>query len=141
MDTARMQEQFERMAEKARHSFWGYVGCEIERIDERQVVVSLDVKEHHLNLIGILHGGVHATLLDSAMGLVAMMARPDVDVVTSNLNLHFTAPAGLGPVAAVAEIAHLSGRMITTQGRLTRPDGTLCAMATASFRVIERKGP
>ncbi|MCC3374935.1 PaaI family thioesterase [Cohnella sp. REN36] len=140
MDIARGQERFERMSEQALRTFWGYVGCEIERIGEREVVVSLDVKEHHLNLIGILHGGVHATLLDSAMGLVAMLARPDVDVVTSNLNLHFTAPAGLGPVIAAAEIAHLSGRMITTQGRLTRADGSLCALATASFRVIDRKG-
>lgn len=134
-----MNDRLEKLSEQARHTFWGYLGCELAYMDENKVIVSLDVKEHHLNLIGILHGGVHTALLDSAMGLVAMAARPEEDMVTSNLNIHFTSPAGPGIVTAEAEIVHMSGKMITAQGTIRSAADVLCSMATASFRVIERK--
>jgi uncharacterized protein (TIGR00369 family) len=130
---------FEHLIEEARRTFWGFVGCELVSLDENKVIVSLDVQDHHLNHIGILHGGVHATLLDSAMGLAAMAARPEDNMVTSNLNLHFTAPARKGKVTVVAEIVHMSGKMITAQGTITDDKNNLCSMATASFRVIDKK--
>ncbi|MFB9329246.1 PaaI family thioesterase [Paenibacillus aurantiacus] len=130
----------EAVLELASRTFWGYLGCELIRQDEREVVIGLDIREHHLNMIGILHGGVHTSLLDTAMGMIAMSARPGEDVVTSSLNIHFTAPAKVGRVTAIASIAHMSGRMITAEGRLTGEDGKLLSLATASFRVLERKG-
>jgi uncharacterized protein (TIGR00369 family) len=139
MDTEKRENALESISEKAQHTFWGYLGCELVSLDDRKAVVSLEVQDRHLNLIGILHGGVHTTLLDSAMGLIAMAARPGEDVVTSTLNIHFTAPVGKGKVTAVAEILHMSGKMITTQGTLTSGNNTLCSMATASFRVIGKK--
>ncbi|GGG03320.1 PaaI family thioesterase [Paenibacillus abyssi] len=139
MDLNKLDDRLLSLAEKAKQTFWGYLGCELVSMDAHKVVVSLEVEEHHLNLIGIMHGGVHTSLLDSAMGLVAMAARPNEDMVTSNLNIHFTAPAVKGKVTAIAEIVHMSGKMITTQGTLINEQGTLCSMATASFRVIETK--
>lgn len=128
----------QEMLERARRTFWGYLGCELIRQDAREAVVELDIREHHLNLIGLMHGGVHTALLDSAMGLAAMSARPEADVVTSSLNVHFTSPARAGRVSVVASVVHMSGRMITAEGRLYAEDGRLSSMATASFRVIER---
>ncbi|MDG0793167.1 PaaI family thioesterase [Cohnella ginsengisoli] len=127
------------MVERARRTFWGYLGCELIRRDARETVVELDVEERHMNLIGMMHGGVHTALLDSAMGLAAMAARPDEDVVTSSLNIHFTAPARAGRVRATATVVHMSGRMVTAEGRLYTADGKLSSMATASFRVLDRK--
>jgi uncharacterized protein (TIGR00369 family) len=108
-------------------------------MDETKVIVTLEVREHHLNLIGILHGGVHATLLDSAMGIIAMAARPGEDVVTSSMNVHFTSPIRIGKVTAIAEIVHVSGKTITTQATLRSDKDALCSLATASFRIIEKK--
>ncbi|ALS23944.1 PaaI family thioesterase [Paenibacillus naphthalenovorans] len=139
MNTEQIQKKIERMLEEAQHTFWGYLGCELVEWNEHRAIVTLDVKEHHLNFIGILHGGVHTSLLDTAMGLTAMTARPDSDVVTSGLNMHFTAPAGKGKVTAVAEIVHMSARTITTQATLKNENNILCSMATASFRVIDKK--
>ena len=137
MDTPNGQNKLAHLSELARRTFWGYVGCELEYMEDSKVVVTLEVQEHHLNLIGILHGGVHATLLDSAMGILAMTARPGERVVTSSLNIHFTSPVRIGKVTVIAEILHKSGKTITTQGKLRSDTDTLCAFATASFRVIE----
>lgn len=86
--------------------------------------------------MGILHGGVHAGLLDNAMGLAAMVAQPNDRVVTTNLNLQYVAPGQKGRIIATADIVHMTGRMITAQGRVEAEDGTLYALGTGSFRVL-----
>jgi len=130
------QTKLEQLAEQAKNTFWGYLGCKLVEMKEDKVVVTLDVQQQHLNLLGILHGGVHASLLDSAMGLVAMSARQSEQLVTSTMHIHFTAPTGPGEVSVVAEVLHSSGKTVTTQGRLTNHKGELCALATAAYRVV-----
>lgn len=140
METQKLlQHKFEKLLTEAQRTFWGYLGCELVSLEEKKVVVSLDVKEHHLNPLGILHGGVHCSVLDSAMGIAAMAARPNENMVTSNLNIHFTSPVSKGKVTAVAEIVHMSGKLVTAQGTLSDDNNRLLAMATASFRVIDKK--
>lgn len=131
--------ELERWRKKAEASFWGFVGCQFESLSDRQVVVSLDVQSRHLNLIGIAHGGIHATLMDSAMGLMAMIARPEESVMTTNLNLNYVAPMGIGRMVVTAELLHKSRKMITTQAYARNGNGDLLAFGTGTFRVIERQ--
>ncbi len=119
-------------------TFWGFLGCELEELSEKKIVVSINIMPHHLNLIGILHGGVHATLIDSAMGLVAMIARPQDNVVTSNLSINYLAPTERGKVIVTAELIHSSRKMITTQAFARTENGDLCAFGTGTFRVINK---
>ncbi len=55
------------------------MGMEITEFGEGLCVVELTVGQMHLNLGGIAHGGVHATLLDTAMGgtLISMMSKEE----------------------------------------------------------------
>lgn len=133
--------EFEIWKEKAESTFWGLLGCEFEELTDKQITVSLDIKPHHLNLIGILHGGVHATMMDSAMGLMAMIARPRESVVTTNLNLHYVAPTGQGRIIVTAELVHMSRKLVNTQAYARTGDGELLAFGTGTFRVIEPKTP
>jgi len=128
----------QRLHQAAKGTFWDHLGARLESFSPGRVVVSLEVQPHHLNLIGILHGGVHATLLDSAMGLAAMAAKPDDSLVTTNLNIHYLSPVGLGHIRVTGEILHSSRKMVTTQGRVYNAGGELCAFGTGTFRVISR---
>ncbi|MNR64589.1 Thioesterase superfamily protein [compost metagenome] len=74
------------------------------------------------------------------MGLVAMAAKPNESVVTTNLNLHYMAPIAKGEMKVTAEIVHSSGRMITTQGHVYNEEGQLCAFGTGTFRIVEWRG-
>mgnify|MGYP001333700635 FL=1 len=127
-----------RMNQVAQGTFWDFLGARLESFAPDHVVVALDVQPHHLNLIGILHGGVYATLLDSAMGLAAMAAKPDESLVTTNLNIHYLSPVRLGTIKVTGKILHSSRKMITTEGRVHNSDGELCAFGTGTFRVISR---
>ena len=124
----------EKATEVAEQTFWGHVGCKMVELKEGSVTVELDVKSHHLNLIGILHGGVHATMLDSAMGILAMSSKPQDKMVTTNLNIHYLAPAKEEKVRVQAKVVHESNSMMTTEGTLTNESGEICAFATATFR-------
>lgn len=44
------------------------LGIEIALLEKGECVLSLQVKEHHLNPMGLLHGGVLLTMADTAAG-------------------------------------------------------------------------
>ncbi|MCM3745799.1 PaaI family thioesterase [Paenibacillus pasadenensis] len=125
-----------KWAAAAEQSFWGYIGGEVQTLGDGHTEVFLDIKPHHMNLIGILHGGVYATLIDSAMGLVAMAARPDNAVVTTNLNLNYVSPIKEGRLIVTADIVHESRNMISTQAFARSEDGKLYAFGTGTFRIL-----
>jgi uncharacterized protein (TIGR00369 family) len=126
------------LSEAAKHTFWDHLGARVEAFTSGGVVVSLAIQQQHLNLIGIVHGGVYASLIDSAMGLVAMAAKPNDTVVTTNLNMSYLAPVEKGTLKVTAEIVHSTRRMITTQGYAYNEVGELCAMGTGTFRIMDR---
>ncbi|SDN70240.1 uncharacterized domain 1-containing protein [Paenibacillus sp. yr247] len=118
------------------NTFWGYLGCQFESADEDKLVISLDLLPHHLNVLGIVHGGVLSALLDNAMGAAAMRARPNEQVVTTSINVHFLSALREGKLFATIEIVHQSRKMITLSGTITGENGELSAMGTSTFRVI-----
>ncbi|WP_433945987.1 PaaI family thioesterase [Paenibacillus sp. SN-8-1] len=128
----------ERLEQAARNTFWDYLGCRIDEIDDQMATVSFDIQPHHLNLIGILHGGVHAAVIDSAMGLILMLARPESSIVTINLNMNYVAPTQQGRVIVTAKIIHSTRRIMTAEAYARKENGDLLAFGTGTFRVLDR---
>lgn len=126
----------QRLQQLAKGTFWELLGCRVESVEQGIVKVSLHVEDHHLNTIGILHGGVHASLLDNTMGIAAMMARPEEKVVTTNLNLHYLSPLSKGVVTVTGTIVHQTRKIITTQGEIHDEAGRLGSWCSASYRVL-----
>lgn len=130
------QSYINKLAQAAESTFWGYLGAQLESTDDDQVRISLEVKSHHMNLIGMVHGGVLSSLLDNAMGIAAMRARPEEKTVTTNLNVHFVAPMREGKLYVTAHVVHQSNKSLTIYGEVTDDQGMLGTMGTGSFRVI-----
>jgi uncharacterized protein (TIGR00369 family) len=128
------EQAIQRLAKAAESTFWGFLGCELVSVTDNQVTISLEAQSHHMNIIGIVHGGVLSSLLDNAMGIAVMATRPEDKVVTTNLNVHFVSPLKEGKLIVTAEIVHQSRKMITTQGRVTDAEGNLSTIGTGSFR-------
>lgn len=132
----RMNRRLQQLAAAAEATFWGYLGCEFISMKDHVITIALDAKPHHLNPIGIVHGGVLSSLLDNAMGIVVMTARPEEKSVTTNLNVNFVAPLYEGRLLVTAELVHQSRKMITAQGRVVDREGNLGTIATGTFRII-----
>lgn len=93
------------------------------------------VQERHLRMLGIMHGGVTATLLDSVMGNAAWtVSKPDHHVVTVQMNLNYIRPVWEGETLfATGEVLHGGSQTLVTRGEVHNGDGTLIATATATF--------
>ncbi|MBZ5748735.1 MULTISPECIES: PaaI family thioesterase [Metabacillus] len=91
------------------------------------------------NALTIVHGGITATLLDSAMGgLVHHILPPDKTVVTSEMKINYVAPGVGKELVCTTDIIHKGNKTVVTEGRVYRDDGTLIAHSTASFFIINR---
>jgi uncharacterized protein (TIGR00369 family) len=115
----------------------GAAGMEAE---EGRVTVLMPAEEFHYNPLGTMHGGIIATLLDTATGCT----------------VHSTLPAGVGytsldlmtrflrPVTVASGMLRCEGTMISrgrrtaaAEARLTDERGTLLAHATSTCMLFD----
>ena len=98
----------------------------------------LTVGETHLRTLGLLHGGVVASLLDTAMGFAAVTKAPEnFHVVTVQLNVNFIAPSKAGDtLTAVGEVQHTGRKTAVVRGEIKNQSGTLIGTATATFMFL-----
>jgi len=130
-----MSSSFDELARQAQSTFWGYVGFELEKAEQDEVTISLAIEQHHLNLMGIVHGGVFMTMLDNAMGLVLMLD-PSVRTVTATMNTHFLSNVATGTIFCKAELLHRTKRTITMTASIYDESGKLLAYASGSYRLL-----
>jgi uncharacterized protein (TIGR00369 family) len=107
-------------------------------IEKGTAVFEVTVDETHLRTMGIAHGGMVATLLDSCLGCACWtLAPPDNHVVTVQLNINYIRPAWLGEtLTARAEVRHAGQMTAVSRGEVRTSDGLLVAMATGTFMFL-----
>lgn len=119
------------------------LGMELVALEAGRVTFALEPGEQHTNPLGMVHGGVVATLLDSAMGCaVHTTLEPGWAFTTLDLNVHYTrgvAP-GSGRLTAAGTVVHRGRRVATAEGRVTDEQGRLVAHATTTCMVMELPG-
>jgi uncharacterized protein (TIGR00369 family) len=116
------------------------LGMGIESIAQGRATFGLDVGEHLYNPIGSVHGGIFATLLDSAMGCAVHSTLPVGKAYTTlELKVNFVKALTIETprVRAEGEVISAGRRVATASGRLVGPDGTLFAHATTTCLVFD----
>jgi uncharacterized protein (TIGR00369 family) len=116
------------------------IGMGIERIDPGRATFGLDVGEHLYNPIGSVHGGIFATLLDSAMGCAVHSTLPAGRAYTTlelKVNLVKALTVDTPKVTAEGEVISAGRRVATASGRLVGPNGTLFAHATTTCLIFD----
>ncbi|MFC4098627.1 PaaI family thioesterase [Paenibacillus xanthanilyticus] len=116
--------------------FGGGLRCGLIRAESGKAGLCLAIGPEHLNLYGIVHGGVLATFMDNTMGMAAMLACPGEKVVTAQLNIHYLQSASGGVLTCQAELIHRAGRTLTLEGHVYAEDGQRLAWGGASFRKV-----
>jgi uncharacterized protein (TIGR00369 family) len=117
------------------------LGMRLEEVEEGRVVFGLEPAEFHYNPIGSVHGGVYATLLDSACGCAVHSALPAGARYTSlDLSVKFLRglAVGTGPVRCEGTLVHLGRSTALAEARLTDAAGRLYAHATSSCLVFRK---
>ena len=116
------------------------VGFELDEVAEGRVVFALEPGEHHYNPIGSVHGGVYATVLDSATGCAVHSVLPaGVGYTSLDLNVKFLRgmTTGTGRVTCEGRVVQRGRRTALAEASLTDSQGRLLATATSSCLVFD----
>lgn len=122
---------------EAPYALQSLLGFELTGWREGWARVALSVGPQLMNRQGIVHGGIHATLLDTAMGYCGCYTGdPDRRVMAFTLSLTVNYISQINDMQVVAEAIRTGGGRSTyfASGRLTDRAGTLIATATGVFR-------
>ncbi|TSB46299.1 PaaI family thioesterase [Alkalicoccobacillus porphyridii] len=92
------------------------------------------------NSLNMVHGGITATLADSAMGSLVHQLLPDGQTaVTTNLSVQYIRP-GIGEsLTCIASVTHQGKQLCVTEARVYNHVNKLIATAHATFAVILKK--
>ncbi|ADV67071.1 PaaI family thioesterase [Deinococcus maricopensis] len=108
-------------------------------IQDGRVTFRMTPQEYHYNPIGSVHGGVYATLLDSALGCaIHTKLHAGVGYTTVDLAVKYLRPllVGTPQVMAVAEVISVSRQVATAEARLVDERGKLYAHATTTCLIL-----
>ena len=116
---------------------------ELAEVEEGRAAFTLTPREFHYNPIGVVHGGVAATLLDSAMGCAVHSLLPaGVGYTTLELKVNFlrAMTRDTGPVRAEGKVLHAGSRTALAEARLLDERGKLLAHATSTCLILRPGG-
>jgi uncharacterized protein (TIGR00369 family) len=114
-------------------------GFEIRDIGDGEVTFAYTPDIEHYNGIGLVHGGVAATLLDTAMGCAVQTLLPKgTTVSTLDINVRYVRPITVrtGRVFATGTTIHRGRRTATAEGRIVEATtGRVLATATTTLLI------
>ena len=111
------------------------LGFRLAEVAEGRAVFVVKPGEQHYNPIGVVHGGLLATVLDSALGCAVHSTLPvGVGYTTLELKVNFVRAVtrDTPPLRAEANVFHVGRRVATAEGRVVDDAGKLYAHATTT---------
>src|SRR6266571_8168945 len=120
------------------------IGMALVEVSEGRVVFSAETAEYHYNPLGTVHGGIAATLLDSAMGCAVQSMLPyGAGYTTLELKINYLRAMTnrTGVVYCEGKIIYVGGRIATAEGRLTDAEGKLYAHGTTTCLILRPSSP
>jgi uncharacterized protein (TIGR00369 family) len=116
------------------------MGFQLVEVEEGEVAFRSVPGEQHYNPIGVVHGGLAATLLDSAMGACVHSTLALGEAYTTletKFNLVRPIVADGGTILASGKVLHRGSRVATAEGRVVREaDGKLLAHGTSTCMIL-----
>ncbi|MFI6439146.1 PaaI family thioesterase [Streptomyces sp. NPDC050759] len=116
----------------------------LDEVEPGRAVFSLTPGEEHYNPIGSMHGGVFATLLDSAAGCAVQSLLPHGMAYTSlDLTVKFLrrVTVDTGPVRAIGTVVNKGRQTALAQAQLVDAKDRLLAHATSSCLLFPVPAP
>jgi uncharacterized protein (TIGR00369 family) len=118
------------------------LGFELAEVAPGRAVFTVVPGERHYNPMATVHGGLLATLCDSATGCAVFSTCAAGELFTTlELKLNFVkaALADSGLIRCEATVLHRGGRIATAEARAVDAKGTLYAHATSTCMILDAK--
>jgi uncharacterized protein (TIGR00369 family) len=116
------------------------LGYDIVEVTSGRVVIACEPNGTHLNPAGTVHGGLAATLLDSAMGL-AIQSTHEKGVGSTTLEFKISLVRPITPetglITAEGVVLNCGRRIGTAEGRIADRQGRLLAHGTTTCLIFQ----
>lgn len=122
--------------------FAALLNFDLVEVSDGRATFAVNPAEYHYNPIGVVHGGLAATLLDSAMGCaVHSMLPAGAGYTTLEIKVNFirAMTAETGRVRCEAKIVHSGARTATAEGRIVDEAGKLYAHGTTTCLILRHE--
>ncbi len=128
---------FRNFLEVVKSSGWYRLTGMGPEAEKGRAVVRVRVGEEHLQAYGTVHGGMIATLIDSAAGLAvnSLLVKEGKRAVTVELDIKFVNPASCKELIAEGEVISVKSSIATAYAEV-RGDGEFIAFGTATFYIL-----
>jgi len=123
-------------ARLAETPFYAWSGIELVDARPGEADVAFQAGPEHVNLQGLVHGGMLATLADTAMGLaVRTTLEPGRRHVTVQLGIEFLSPGREGRIVARGRTVKIGRQLGFAEADVVDDRGQLLARARATLSV------
>ena len=115
------------------------VGLQLDSVEKGEVVFSLTTRPDFANVVGTVHGGLAATLLDSAMGCAVhstLEAGVGYSTLEMKVNLTRGVPTDGARLVGTGRTLHVGRRTATAEGEIRDEDGRLVAHGTTTCLIL-----
>lgn len=115
------------------------MNAKLVEVSEGRAVFVVQPEEYHYNPMGIVHGGLACTLLDSAMGCAVHTTLPaGVGYTTLDVHVNFirAMTKDTGEMRCEGEVIHAGQRTATAQARLIDGAGKLYGHGTTTCMIF-----
>ena len=117
------------------------MGMRLEGIEIDGATVVLDIDERHFQPFGIVHGGVLATLIDTATFWAAFLRLPpEAGLVNIDLKLNYLQPANAGRLTATGRCIRPGRTLSYTEAHVRDERGDLLAHGTSTLMALPDRG-
>jgi len=124
-----------------RSPFPVHLPFKLASIELDRAQIKLDVADCHLQPFGMVHGGVIATLIDTATFWAAFLRLPEEHgLVNIDLKLNYLRPINDGTIIAAGYCLKTGRTLSYAEASVTDNQGTLLAHGTSTLMVMPGKG-
>jgi len=122
-------------------SFYKLLNMKIEEVRDSYARLSIRVEKKHIQFLETVHGGVVASLADSAAawavyGSSDLMGIP----VTVEMKINFLKPVRSGKIVAEARNVHEGSRIFVSDVEVKNGKGDLVAKSLVTYYLLRDKG-
>lgn len=117
------------------------IGMTIDELDFDRCRIGLVLRRDHLQPFGIVHGGVLATLIDTATFWAAFLRLPEgAGLVNVDLKLNYLKAVARGRLYAIGECLRAGRQISYTVASVFNEDDELVAHGTSTVMALPGKG-
>lgn len=110
------------------------IGMELTDIRPNEATVTIDIRDDLRQPSGVMHGGVTAALIDTAMAFaVRTYLEADEPTATIDLTVHYVRPHVAGKAICIAKVVRPGKRIFTVSADVVNEQGKLIATGLSTY--------